>query len=688
MRNSIGLAAAFFGLLQAPWLLAADTAEATRGYKNYAAVEAQLQTYAADHGKIVKLEEIGKSAGGKSIWMMTVTGEGSVPAAERPALFVGANMAGYHNAGTEAALKFADYVLTSDEAAEMRAGRVVYIAPVLNPDAHDRFFANPRRLQGGHATKIDRDLDGFFGEDNHDDLNGDGMITKMRIEDPMGKMIPDEDNPPAMRSADASKGEVGQYKVMDEGDDNDGDGAYNEDAAAGASPDKNFAHAFQYGNRDAGLWAGYLPESKAVMDFLLAKRHIAAAVVFGPANNFLSTPRSVGGGADPGSMKYSVPTEPARELGLDPEQKYTLDEIWERAKTHPQVVQNNLTKDDVAQFLGVGPATKPTNDDMAMIKHFAEKYKKNLEEAGLDKERSGRQYGKGGFTPWLYFQYGAFAVELDVWGIPKPPKKDDEKKEEKLTVDTLEKMTPDQFLALGKEKIAAFLKENKVPEQYNADVVMQAVKGGQMNPKAMAGMLRQMGGGGDAAEDGDKKSGSNDTLLFVNEHAPWAVVQPQEVTLKDGRKAEVFGVDPFIRYNPPYSHLEKCFGAHNKTINQISEALARVELIDVTVEEMSKTIWRVKAVATNSGHMASHTGMAKKARTHLPVRLGLKLSDGLTRLHGPKWVTSDQLNGKSGRMHGEWILQGKKGAAVTVHLFSDQAGNDSRDIKLEAKGGR
>jgi len=676
------------GLVGTVFVPATDGDAASRGYHDKAAVRAKLETLAENEA--ASLTEIGRSAGDHPIWVMTVAGEGPVPPERRPALFIGANMAGYHNTGTEAALAFLEFLLGAEDAAAMRRDRVVYVAPILNPDAHDAFFGSPRVLTSGNATAIDHDLDGFLGEDDVNDLNGDGMITKLRIADPMGTMVADEENPPAMRRADPKKGERGLYLVLEEGDDDDGDGRYNEDAVAGATPALNFAHAFPYDKRESGLWAGYLPESKAIMDFLLARRHIAAAVVFGPANNLLSPPKSVGGGADPGSQKYSVPPQAARIIGLDPEQKYTIDEVWEKAKTHPIVVQQDLTKDDVAQFLGVGPATSPSKDDMAIISALADAYEKRLEEAGLDKDRDAGEYEAGGFTPWLYYQYGAFAIELDVWGIPKAPKPEAEGAQEAaLSIEKLEKMSSEEFLEIDKETIAAFLKENKVPEQYNADAVIGAVKAGQLAPPQMAGMLRQMGaGGGDDKGEDDKPKGSNDLLVFAAEHAPWALVDYSPVKLEDGRSADVFGVDPFIRYNPPHDLLETPIEVHTQTIVQLSEQLATVKIADVTVTSVGRDVWRVRAVAVNEGMLATHTGLAKKAKTHLPVRMGFTLPDGVTRIHGPRWATSEQMAGKTGRLQGEWLVRGKKGTTLELELHSDQAGRDRRTITLTEGGAR
>ncbi len=107
----------------------------------------------------------------------------------------------------------------------------------------------------------------------------------------------------------------------------------------GVWPDRNFPHAFPY-TPSSGPWAGYAPETHALLDFLFAHQNVAVAVVYGPANNLLAAPQSLGGGGDLGTQKFKVPPQAAKFLGFDPEQEYTIDQIWEVAQNLPFVKQN------------------------------------------------------------------------------------------------------------------------------------------------------------------------------------------------------------------------------------------------------------------------------------------------------------------------------------------------------------
>ena len=129
------------------------------------------------------------------------------------------------------------------------------------------------------------------------------------------------------------------------------------------------------------------------MDFLLDHRNVALAFVYGPANNLLAKPQSLGGGGDLGTQKFTLPARRRpSSWASTKEQEYTLDEVWEVAKDLTFVVQNNITKEQLGQFLGAGPATRVADEDTAVLDHWADDYEERLEEAGLSKDRPAEQY--------------------------------------------------------------------------------------------------------------------------------------------------------------------------------------------------------------------------------------------------------------------------------------------------------
>jgi hypothetical protein len=677
-------AAAILGLLAV-----AGPAGAALSYQDYhpfAAVERQLQAWGRERPQEVKLLTIGRSAGGRPLYVARIAAPGGVDPDRRPAVFVGANLAGYHNAGTEAALDLIQTLL--DAPAGSPAARLLgccsfYVAPALDPDAQDALFGKPRSRRSGDVLKVDHDRDGLEGEDPPDDLDGNGVITDMRIPDPAGGWLADATDPRVLVKADTMEQRPGAYRLQTEGRDDDGDGEYNEDGADGVWPDRNFPHAFPYSTPEAGPWSSYAPESQALMDFLLGRRNVALAVVYGPANNLLAAPQSLGGGGDLGTQKFRVPSQAARFLGFDPEQEYTLDEVWAVAQNLPFVRQNNITKEQLQQFLGAGPATKVDPADQAYLDKFAESYKERLKKAGLSADRPGAQYGKGGFTPWLYYQYGAMAVELDVWGVPKAGTKSAAKEgEEPLTLDKVAGMSSADFIALGEEKIAAFLAENKVPAQFSASRVIDLLKGGQVDPKGMVERIKQMGGGSapGGAKPGEAGAREREVLAWADANAPGAFTAWAPVTLPDGTKAEVGGLDPFIALNPPLAVLKPAVAAHTETVLDLAGKLAQVQILSLAVTDLGGGVYRIEAVAGNRGYLPTHTKQAERARVHLPVRLTLHTDKDVELVTGHAFAVSDRLEGTTGTLTGEWLVHTRPGVRIVVDLTTDNAGSDQKTV--------
>ncbi len=662
-------------------------------YRQRSEVAAELAAAAQAHPDLVSVLTAGTSVDGHPLLVARVAAAGSVDPDQRPAVFVGANVVGYHHAGSEAALHLLRTLVAPDlapESQQLLTEATFYVAPMLNPDAHDCLFAAVRRQRSGNGERIDRDRDGLVAEDGYDDLDGDGRITGMRLPDAAGDWLPHPDEARLMVKADAAKGWVGSYRLVTEGDDDDGDGSYNEDPAEGVSIDRNFPHAFPYPDPGAGPWASYAPAAKAVLDFLFARRNVAVAVVYGPANNLLALPQGFGGGVDPGSMKVKVPKRFAVMLGFDPETEYTLDEVWELAKEMAFVRQANITKEQMAQFFGAGPATKPEEDDLEVLKRLAKTYKERLEQAGLDQERPGAQYGAGGMTPWLYYQFGALALELDVWGIPKAPAEEPEG-EQPLTLERLEKMSSDQLLALDLKVIARFLEEIGAPPQFTAEKLVERVKSGQATPEQIAGMARQMGAGDQAGgqEDDDQETARQlATLAWLDENHADGFADWTTVTLSDGTVAEVGGRDPFGALTPPMELLATALQVSTDTVIDLARQLARVEVVSLQVTEVGSDVYRVEAVAANRGELATHTKMAARTRARLPVRLQLTTGQGVELVTGQQQVTAERLAGLTGTVSGEWLVRAEPGATVTVQVQCATGGSHQMSRTVDAGGSR
>jgi hypothetical protein len=96
---------------------------------------------------------------------------------------------------------------------------------------------------------------------------------------------------------------------------------------------------------------------------------------------------------------------------------------------------------------------------MAFYNTVSSEFKEYLKKKGVTTERfDPAQPEDGAFEMWGYYHLGIPVFTMDFWGLPKP--KEEKKESTGITAESLGKMTSEEFLALGEEKIAAFLKES------------------------------------------------------------------------------------------------------------------------------------------------------------------------------------------------------------------------------------
>lgn len=225
----------------------------------------------------------------------------------RPALAVIAGLDARHAVGRDVAERVGR--LIADRHAGVLAGRTLYVIPVVNPDGFAMLNEPGRaRAEFGRSPRaMDADRDRRVGEDPGDDLNGDGMVTRMRVlrpgpgtgsgAGPRATMMVDPDDPRAMRAPRTAEGEVATHAVLIEGRDDDGDGSFNEDGYAGSAGggvmlDRNFPTFWAEHAEDAGQYPASEPEVRAVMEWLLSRPNIQMVLVYGPGDTLLNPPRA------------------------------------------------------------------------------------------------------------------------------------------------------------------------------------------------------------------------------------------------------------------------------------------------------------------------------------------------------------------------------------------------------------
>lgn len=325
-----------------------------KGYKTHAELTALLKSTAQQYPNVVKLESLGQTIERRDVWLVTL----GASTKEKPAIAIIGNVEAANVSSSELCLQFLQSTAaafgTVDSVTSMLNNYTFYIFPRLNPDASEQLWKQPHYNRMLNARPIDLDHDGETNEDGYDDLNGDGLITMMRILDPAGEWLADTNTPSLLRKADPAKNEIGTYKLFTEGIDNDNDGFWNEDPAGGVDMNQNFSFDYKPFVTGAGPHPVSEIESRAIADFFFA--HLNINLVFSFSNN---------------------------ENLLHP---------WDAASD-----DNGRSK---------GPITKVLSNDAKQYGYISEQYKKMFK---VDKSPEPVR-GHGNFSPWAYFHYGRWSL--------------------------------------------------------------------------------------------------------------------------------------------------------------------------------------------------------------------------------------------------------------------------------------
>ncbi len=244
--------------------------------------------WAEEYPDLVDLYQVAESYEGRPILQMTITNRNTGKHTDKPAAFFEGNRHSGEITSSESVMWLASHLLDSygrdAEITRLLDSYTIYLRPVNNPDGHNLYI---HTAQSNRSTvrPTDNDLDGLLDEDAPDDINGDGIILSMRYKDAeKGNYIIDPDDPTGRLMKRVSPGE-GDYIVVSEGIDNDGDGRVNEDGIGGLDLHRNYPENWRpeshveatgrgFTQRGAGEYPLSETETRSVVTFLLSHPNV------------------------------------------------------------------------------------------------------------------------------------------------------------------------------------------------------------------------------------------------------------------------------------------------------------------------------------------------------------------------------------------------------------------------------
>ena len=248
------------------------------GYEEWTKIMRELQK---KYPQLADIQSIGKSRMGRDQLLLTITAKATGKPEAKRAMWVDGAIHGNEVNGVTCSLYLAWYLLTRYDydpfVHELVDATTFYILPGLNVDANDSYvrFPNTENNPREPFRPADDDGDGLFDEDQTEDVDGDGELSVMYVEDPAGEFKLSPDKRRFVR-VDDPREEVKRFRrVGAEGFDNDGDGMINEDDIGGPDPNRNFPYGWTI---DAGYpYPMSEAETRNVFEFQLRLANIFAS---------------------------------------------------------------------------------------------------------------------------------------------------------------------------------------------------------------------------------------------------------------------------------------------------------------------------------------------------------------------------------------------------------------------------
>lgn len=631
----------------------------------------EFETIARTNSGKAKIHQIAVSPGGNPVVVLEIGAEVNRSEKLKPAVFVLANPEGINPLSSYASVILARQLLANDRDDEY----TWFILPVLNPDAHARYFHQVKWENPRNDLQVNDDMDDAMDEDGPNDLNKDGFITEMRVPDPQGVWIVDQLEPRLMRKADRAKGERGVFTLYLEGTDDDGDGLYNEDPRGGVNTGINFPHLFPPYTATAGLWPGSTPEVYGLMKFIYDRPEIAAIFTFG-ATNFALVPPEGGRRGQADLDNITLPDEIAEAFGADKSKKYTMDEIIEMVQ--PMIPPGvELTPAMVASFLGLGGVVNPLPEDLAWYKELSEQYLDYLKKANFNTDRLEPEKAKdGSFELWSYYHLGVPTFSFNFFTLPKV--KEEKAESSGINLEQLENMSPEEFIELGEDKINAFLKENNAPEQFSAQRLIGMVKAGQTNPQQMASMMKSMPKPPKPSETDPRMKALlaySDNVLGGRGFVNWQSYQHPTLG-----PVEIGGPVPYVFSTPPFEAADSLINVQLPWIFSLADKLPKLTVSEYKVKNLGADVYHLEVWVQNSGYLPFPTAMGKRNSQPAPAVLLLE-ADGLEFLQGLSRSPIVAVEGLSS-VKLSFVVRMPRGSTIRVRLESKSAGHHLREVKL------
>ena len=257
-----------------------------------------LRGFAKEYPNLIRLESIGKSHEGRDVWLVTATNIKTGTDMEKPAFWVDGNIHASEVTASAAALYLIQALVTrhgkDENTTRALDTRTFYIVPRVNPDGAEWALADKPRIIRSSTRDypyVEDPIEGLaFGED----LDGDGRVLQMRIEDPNGSWKAHPDDSRLMIRRDPIETGGRYYRILPEGRLKNYDGVTIKvlGPKQGLDLNRNFPAGWrtESDQHGAGPYPTSEPEARNLVDFIARHPNITGTISFHTMSGVLLRP--------------------------------------------------------------------------------------------------------------------------------------------------------------------------------------------------------------------------------------------------------------------------------------------------------------------------------------------------------------------------------------------------------------
>lgn len=254
-------------------------------YYKYDELTALLHAYEAEFPDLIELSSIGKSHEGREIWLVTVTNKKTGAHQGKPAYWCDANIHATEVSPGTAVLYLINKLCNDDSPDVQRAldSRAFYLVPRFNPDGAEWALETPTRAIRSSTRPWPWEEDDLEGLERKD-VDGDGRILQMRVEDPNGPWKVCDQEPRLLERRKPGDWSGTFYRLLPEGvlHNYDGMTLRPQKVKQGLDMNRNFPSAWrtEQEQHGAGPYPTSEPEVRSIVQAVVDRPNITGAICF------------------------------------------------------------------------------------------------------------------------------------------------------------------------------------------------------------------------------------------------------------------------------------------------------------------------------------------------------------------------------------------------------------------------